>query len=76
MKSNLLQIINDYAKKALRTITFAYKDLKRGEGGPTHEDLDSEGILNEIEKSGYILIGIAGIKDIIRTEVHEAVQIC
>ena len=27
MKSNILQIITDYAKQALRTISFAYKDL-------------------------------------------------
>jgi len=36
MKSNLLQIITDYAKGALRTISFAYKDLKPNDGGPTH----------------------------------------
>jgi Ca2+-transporting ATPase len=45
MKINLVEIINNYAKQALRTITFAYKDLKRGEGGPTHEEMDSEGVL-------------------------------
>ena len=28
MKSNLLQIITQYASQALRTICFAYKDLK------------------------------------------------
>lgn len=76
MKINLLEIINNYAKQALRTITFAYKDLKRGEGGPTHEELDSEGVLQAVEKTGFTLIAIAGIKDIIRKEVPDAVKIC
>jgi magnesium-transporting ATPase (P-type) len=42
MKSNLLQIIHQYASQALRTICCAYKDLKQGEGGPNHDDLDED----------------------------------
>lgn len=37
-----MQVINDYSKYALRTIAFGYKDLKNGEGGPTHEDMDED----------------------------------
>lgn len=73
MKSNLLQIITQYASQALRTICIAYKDLKPGEGGPTHEDMDEDGVIHAVEKKGFTLIGIFGIKDIIRKEVPTAV---
>lgn len=42
MKSHLLSVINEYARKALRTICVAYKDLKPGEGGHDHEEHDTE----------------------------------
>ena len=74
MKSNLLQTITDYAKQALRTICFAYKDLQPGEGGPSHEEMDEEGVLHKIEKTGFTMISIIGIKDIIRPEVPKAVR--
>ena len=76
MKSNLLQIITQYASQALRTICFAYKDLKQGDGGPNHEDMDEEGVIHAIEKKGFTLICIFGIKDIIRKEVPGAVAQC
>lgn len=76
MKSNLLQIITDYAKQALRTICFAYKDLKQGEGGPSHEEMDEDGVLHKIEKGGFTMVAIIGIKDIIRPEVPKAVKQC
>jgi magnesium-transporting ATPase (P-type) len=75
MKSNLNQIISDYAAQALRTICFAYKDLKAGEGGHSHEDPDEEfPVLHKIERSQFTLIAIIGIKDIIRPEVPKAVK--
>ena len=74
MKSNLLQIITDYAKQALRTICFAYKDLSAGEGGPSHEEMDEEGVIHKVEKGDCTLISIIGIKDIIRPEVPKAVK--
>jgi Ca2+-transporting ATPase len=37
VKQQLNTIIKTYATNALRCISFAYKDLKEGEGGPTHE---------------------------------------
>jgi magnesium-transporting ATPase (P-type) len=38
MKQQLDQIIKTYATNALRTIAFAYKDLKENDGGPLHEN--------------------------------------
>lgn len=73
MKSNLMQIITQFASQALRTICFAYKDLKLGDGGPTHSDMDSENVLRVIEKKDFVCICIFGIKDIIRQEVPGAV---
>jgi P-type Ca2+ transporter type 2B len=60
----------------LRTICFAYKDLKQGEGGHTHEDMDEDGVIHAIEKRNLTLISIIGIKDIIRPEVPKAVKTC
>jgi Ca2+-transporting ATPase len=38
-KQELNSIILDYAKQALRTIVFAYKDLNEGEGGSDHSEI-------------------------------------
>ncbi len=35
--------------------------------------MDAEGVIHSIEKTGFTLIAIVGIKDIIRKEVPEAV---
>lgn len=37
IKKEFLQVITLYASQSLRTISFAYKDLKKGEGGPNHD---------------------------------------
>lgn len=76
MKTQLLQVINTYAKQALRTICLAYKDVQLGEGGPTHDEMSNDGTLRVIEKKGFTLIAIIGIKDIIRAEVPKAVKQC
>ena len=76
MKVNIGEVITNYAKQALRTICFAYKDLQKGEGGPTHEDMDADGVLHAIEKSSFTMIAVIGIKDIIRPEVPKAVATC
>jgi Ca2+ transporting ATPase len=61
----------------LRTIAFGYKDLAEGEGGIEHDEKEDESDkIYLIEKSGLTLIGIAGIKDIIRPEVPGAVLTC
>ena len=68
-------IINDYAKVALRTIVIAYKDIEQGEEGEKHDAPEEEEIKN-IEKQGLTLVAILGIKDIVRTEVPDAVETC
>jgi P-type Ca2+ transporter type 2B len=75
-QSELLKAIHVYATQALRTIGLAYKDLKHGDGGPHHTDLDADGVIQAVEKDGFTLIGILGIKDIIREEVPKAVANC
>jgi len=72
----LNNVIQTYAKSALRTIAFACKDLQENEGGPSHEDKAEGSKVYDIEKSGLTLICIAGIKDIIREEVPGAVIQC
>lgn len=76
MKQQLEQIIKSYAKQALRTIGFAYKDLNQGDGGPDHENKKEGSKIYEIEEGDLTLICIAGIKDIIREEVPHAVVQC
>lgn len=76
MKQNLNEIIVQYASQALRTICFAYKDLKQNEGGPNHLDMDADGVLKAVEKRDFVCVCIFGIKDIIRKEVPEAVATC
>lgn len=73
MIANIKEAITRFAEKALRTITLAYKDLKSGDGGPNHDDMHEDKVLRVIEKTGFTLISILGIKDIIRQEVPEAV---
>lgn len=68
--------ISKYAKEALRTIAFGYKELSEGDGGPDHENIEDGSKIYDIEKGDMILICIAGIKDIIREEVPGAVRLC
>jgi P-type Ca2+ transporter type 2B len=73
IKLSFLQTITFYARQSLRIISLAYKDLKAGEGGPEHYLLKEGDWLYEVEKGGYTLVGIIGIKDVIRPEVPLAV---
>lgn len=72
MKGNLKNVIEGYAKQALRTISVGFKDLQPGEHGPRHDDHEDQPV-KEVEKSGYTLICILGIMDIVRPEVPGAV---
>jgi len=65
------QAITGYAKQSLRTIGLAYKYVDKVDA---HKKAD-KGVLVD-EESGFILIGIAGIKDVIRKEVPDAVRAC
>jgi magnesium-transporting ATPase (P-type) len=73
VKQNLDNVINVYAKQALRTICLAYKDLIPQEGGPDH-DSPKDADVKDIEKSGLTMICIFGIMDIVRPEVPGAVD--
>lgn len=72
----LLDEIDKLAVEALRAIAFAYKDLNEGENGKEHKDIEQGQKVYVVEKTGNTLICIAGIKDIIRPEVPEAVKKC
>lgn len=61
------------AKKALRTIAVAYKEI---EYDKIDLETTDENDLYNFEISDFILIGICGIKDIIRPEVPGAVIKC
>ena len=69
------QIIDRYAKLALRTIALAYKDIEKDQNGERHSEPIDEDI-KDIEKTDLILIGILGIQDVIRSEVPDAVETC
>lgn len=50
--------------------------MKEGDGGPAHEEKEEGSKIYKIEEGDLILICIAGIKDIIRDEVPDAVKQC
>lgn len=60
----IVDVINDLASEALRTLCLVFKDL--------NESSDENGI----PESGYTLITVVGIKDPVRPGVKEAVQTC
>ena len=73
INGNIDNVINSYAKQALRTICLAYKDLMPEECGIRH-NLPEDADVKDVEKSGLTLICVFGIKDIIRKEVPGAVE--
>jgi len=72
----ITNVIEKYAKKALRTICLAYRDLEEGEGGPMHEEVAEDGFNKQVEMNGLTCIAILGIRDVIRPEVPDAVLTC
>ena len=63
------KIIEDYAKKALRTITVAYKEVDCS-------SIDALECQEECLESGLTLIAIAGVMDPLRPEIKEAIRKC
>jgi len=59
------------ANQALRTIIIAKKKVD----GSNFDDKDDKGVFN-IEKQGLTMIGLIGIKDILREEVPGAIKAC
>jgi len=72
MKQQFENEIESMAKKALRTICVAYKEINGDEDFTTRDEKN----VYEIEKSGFILLGVLGIRDILRKEVKDAVKRC
>lgn len=50
--------------------------MKPADGGRNHDEIDAGSKIYKIEEGDFVLICIAGIKDIIREEVPEAVRKC
>ena len=57
----VMQVIEDFAKNAMRTICMAYKDLKPNEGGEKHEEDSQDRVNKTVETTGLTLISILGI---------------
>jgi len=72
LKAHIEEEIIKLADQALRTICIAYKDVTGNEDFESKDDKN----VHEIEKSGFILIGVLGIRDILRKEVKAAVAKC
>ncbi|KAK1317042.1 putative calcium-transporting ATPase 4, plasma membrane-type [Acorus calamus] len=63
-RRNTMEVINNFANQALRTLCLAFQDM----------DENSDG--QNIPSEGYTLVAIVGIKDPVRRGVKEAVQTC
>ena len=72
LKLEVNEAIDKMANKALRTICLAYKDIPV-KTGLEFENKDSKGVY-EAETTGFTLIAVLGIKDILREEVPAAVK--
>lgn len=76
-KNNIKEnVIDKYARQALRTIWLAYKDLEEDEGGQEHDEMDRDGINRIVEARGLTLIAILGIRDVVRPGVQESIRLC
>ena len=71
-KKKLEDVIQSFAEKALRTIGVAFKEV---DFDKLNRDPDARGIY-DYEKDGFTLIGICGIKDVIRPEVPDSIAKC
>ena len=71
IKKNINDSIVAFAKQSLRTIGLAYKYVDQLDT----TSKNNKGVL-DAETQGFTLVGIAGIKDVIRPEVPEAVAKC
>lgn len=73
LKNELNNSINTMATNALRTIGLVYKEIDIDE--IDLENKDHSGIF-DFEKDGFIMVGICGIKDVIRKEVPISIKKC
>lgn len=70
-RATIEEAIASMANLALRTIIIAKKKVD----GSSFTDKDDKGVFN-IEKTGLTMIGLIGIKDILREEVPGAIKAC
>lgn len=74
LKKSMEDAVESMAGRALRTIGLAFKQVNSIDELDI-EKHDDRGIY-DYEKSGFTLVGICGIKDIIRAEVPDSVRKC
>lgn len=72
-KLDVLENIKVMAQQSLRTIGVAYKIVDPNKIDT--DKADAKGVFS-YEKEDFILIGICGIKDIIRAEVPRSIELC
>ncbi|KAK2877039.1 hypothetical protein FQN49_001465 [Arthroderma sp. PD_2] len=76
-KSEVLDTINSYAKRSLRSIGMVYKDFEcwPPRGAKTMEEDKSSADFNDVFNN-MIWVGVVGIQDPLRDEVPGAIQKC
>lgn len=76
-KSEILDIINSYAKRSLRSIGMVYKDFEcwPPQGAKTMEEDKSCAEFNDVFNN-MTWVGVVGIQDPLRDEVPGAIQKC
>ncbi|EGD97840.1 cation-transporting ATPase [Trichophyton tonsurans CBS 112818] len=76
-KSEILDIINSYAKRSLRSIGMVYKDFESWppQGAKTMEEDKSCAEFNDVFNN-MTWVGVVGIQDPLRDEVPGAIQKC
>ena len=72
IRSQIDQAIAEMANNALRTIGIGYKAIVGSEDLTTADQQD----VHSVEKDGFILLAVLGIKDMLRNEVKGAVAKC
>jgi len=87
LKEHIHEVITKMANKALRTLCIAFKRVSEDAGNFLTNGLwlnqyqidfdthDSKGVY-EVEKSGFTLLGVLGIRDVLRPEVKGAIKTC
>ncbi|TVY28219.1 Calcium-transporting ATPase [Lachnellula hyalina] len=76
-RQTLLDLIDNYANRSLRTIAMVYRDFDKwpAKGARTAEGDKNEVVFDDIFKQ-MVLLSIVGIQDPLRPGVPEAVAIC
>jgi len=76
-RQTLINLIDNYASRSLRTIAMVYRDFDRwpAKGARTVEGDKNEVVFEDIFRQ-MVLLGIVGIQDPLREGVPEAVRIC